>query len=210
MIAFNKRIPSEAPTLDQVRERVVADYKNGQALNQARQAGQSFYQTLTNGLAHGKTFAAVCAEAKLKPLSLAPFSISTRTLPETEEQVSLNLLQQLAFSSPPGTVAYFQPGVDADYIFNVHGIRGLKHNAFGEPKPASDGGVILNVLAILPINEAKMQGELAAYANAVRQGRQNDAFQAWFRKEAERGLRDIPYFRAQQPPPTISSATGKT
>jgi hypothetical protein len=55
-----------------------------------------------------------------------------------------------------------------------------------------------------------MQTELAAFANAVRQGRQNDAFQAWFRKEADRGLRDTPVFKAQQPPPTISSATGKS
>jgi len=63
---------------------------------------------------------------------------------------------------------------------------------------------------MLPIDETKMQTELAAFANAVRQGRQNDAFQAWFRKEADRGLRDTPVFKAQQPPPTISSATGKS
>src|SRR5260370_27004405 len=134
VIALNKRIPSEAPTLDQVRDRVVADYKYVQALNQARQAGQSFYLTLTNGLAHGKTFSALCAEAKLTTLQLRPFSISTRSLPDIEELVSLNLLQQLAFSSPPGTAAYFLPGNDRDYISNVHGIRELKHNAFGEPK----------------------------------------------------------------------------
>jgi hypothetical protein len=210
VIAYNKRIPSEVPTLDQVRERVVADYKYGQALNQARQAGQAFYQTLTNGLAQGKTFSALCAEAKFKPLEVPPFSLSTRSLPDIEEQVSLNLLQQLAFSSPPGTVGYFQPGTSADLIFNVHGVRPVRPNAFGAPRTASDGGVILYVRAMLPIDETKMQTELAAFTNAVRQGRQNDAFQAWFRKEADRGLRDTPVFKAQQPPPTISSATGKS
>jgi len=84
VIAYNKRIASEVPTLDQVRERVVADYKYAQALNQARQAGQAFYQTLTNGLAQGKAFSALCAEAKFKPLEVPPFSLSTRSLQEVQ------------------------------------------------------------------------------------------------------------------------------
>ena len=55
VIAFNKKLPSEIPTLDQIRDQVVKDYRYSQALNLARKAGTDFYQTLTNGLAQGKT-----------------------------------------------------------------------------------------------------------------------------------------------------------
>ena len=45
-----------------------------------------------------------------------------------------------------------------------------------------------------------MNASLPAFANAVRQSRQNEAFNDWFRKEAEKGLRDTPLARQQAPP----------
>jgi hypothetical protein len=41
--------------------------------------------------------------------------------------------------------------------------------------------------------------------NTVRQNRQNEAFNDWFRKEAEKGLRDTPLAQ-QQPAPAMSTA----
>ena len=64
VIALNKKIPSEIPPLDQIRAQVVQDYQYSQALNLARKAGMDFYQTLTNGLAQGKTPAAICADGQ--------------------------------------------------------------------------------------------------------------------------------------------------
>jgi hypothetical protein len=49
-----------------------------------------------------------------------------------------------------------------------------------------------------------MNASLPAFANAVRANRQNEAFNDWFRKEAEKGLRDTPLTRQQTPPPTMS------
>jgi hypothetical protein len=177
VIALNKKLPSEIPPLEQIRPQVVKDYRYGQALTLARQAGMDFYQTLTNGLAQGRTAAALCAAAKLQLVDLPPFSISTRQLPEVEDHLSLNQLKQLGFSTPPGKVSNFQM--------------------------TPDGGVILQVKAKLPPDEAKITTNLPAFLNAVRQNRQTEAFNDWFRREAEKGLRDTPLAKQQQPPPTM-------
>jgi hypothetical protein len=183
VIALNKKMPSEIPPLDQIRVQVVQDYQYSQALNLARKAGMDFYQTLTNGLVQGKTPAAICAEAKLKLVDLPPFSLSTRELPQVEEHLPLNQFKQITFSTPPGKASPFQM--------------------------TTEGGLIVFVKAKLPLDEAKMNSILPAFAKAVRQSRQNEAFNDWFRKEAEKGLRDTPLAR-QQPPPAMSSSPKAT
>jgi hypothetical protein len=176
VIALNQKLPSEIPALDQIRAQVVKDYRYSQALNLARQAGMDFYQTLTNGLAQGKTLSAICASAKLRLVEVPPFSLSSRELPEAEDHLTLNQFKQLAFTTPPGKVSNFQM--------------------------TSEGGLIVYVKAKLPLDEARMNATLPAFMNAVRQNRQNEAFNDWFRKEAEKGLRDTPLAR-QQPAPTM-------
>ena len=57
--------------------------------------------------------------------------------------------------------------------------------------------------AKLPLDETKITASLPAFMNAVRQNRQNEAFNDWFRREAEKGLANIPAFR-QQTPPSLS------
>jgi hypothetical protein len=183
IIAFNKRIPSEVPPLDSIREQVTQDYKLSQATSLARKAGLAFYQTLTNGIAQGKTFSAVCADAKLKPVELPPFSLSTRELPEAEDHIRLNQLKELAFRTSPGKVADFED--------------------------TQEGGLVLYVKARLPLDETKMRTELPAFVNYLRQRRQEEAFEAWLRKEVEKGMRDTPLGRPQQPP-TFSPGTGKS
>jgi len=71
--------------------------------------------------------------------------------------------------------------------------------------PTSEGGIIVYVKEKLPLDETKMKSELPAYISAVRQSRSREAFDAWFRKEAEKGLRDIPYFQRQQSPTAAKS-----
>ena len=166
VIALNKRIPSEIPSLDQIRERVTADYKYDQAKSLSRQAGEAAYAAITNGLGQGKAFSNVCAEAKLQAVTMPPFSLSTRALPEVEEHMPLNQLKQLAFSLTPGKVSNFQP--------------------------TQEGGALVYVKAKLPLDQAKMRTELPDFVNYVRQTRQNEAFNEWFRRQAERGLRDTP------------------
>lgn len=178
VIALQNRIPYQVPPLEQIRERVTADYKLLMAHQRAQEESRKFYQTITNGLAQGKMFTNLCAEAMLKPVTLPPFSISTRALPEIEELASLDQLKQAAFSTQPGKAS--------------------------QPQRTSDGSMILYVNAKLPVDTAKMQTDLPNYVNAVRRSRQQEAFDAWFRREAERGLRDTPLGRQQ--PPQIGSA----
>lgn len=174
VIAFNKKIPSEIPALDKIRARVEKDYQLGQAQDLARKAGLVFYPTLTNGLAQGKTVAALCADAKLQLVDLPPISISTRELEQVSEHLPLNQFKQLAFGTTVGKVSPFQM--------------------------TTAGGVIVYVKSKLPLDEAKMITALPTFANYVRQNRQNEAFNSWFRKEAEKGLRDTPLARQEAAP----------
>jgi len=179
VIALDKKIPSEIPPLDQIQAQVVKDYERDQARGLAVKAGMAFYATLTNELAQGKPFASICLNAKLKPVSVPPVSLSTRDLPAVEDHVSLSQYKQFSFTTPIGRASPFQQ--------------------------TSDGGLIVYVKEKLPLDEAKMNASLPAFANYVRQNRQSEAFNEWFRKVAEKGLRDTPI--AHPPPtPSLSSA----
>jgi peptidyl-prolyl cis-trans isomerase D len=179
VVALQKRIPHETPVLDQIRDRVTADYKQNQALMLARQEGASTYQIFTNRLAQGSTFVGLCDEAKMTMIAVAPFSISTRSLGDIENLVSMSQLKQAAFNTPPGKLSPFQP--------------------------TSSGGMLLYVKAKLPVDTAKMETDLPAYVNNLRATRQSEAFNEWLRKEADKGLRDTPAGRPT-PPPAMGTA----
>jgi len=185
VVSFKKRLPREIPSLEKIHDQVVADYKYSQALIRARIAGMEFGRTLTNSLAQGKTFDAICSETKLKPATLPAFSISARSLPEVEDHLPLNGtrsqmgLKDIAFSTFPGKASGFHQ--------------------------TTEGGIILYVKSKLPLDEAKMKSELPAFISYVRQSRSREAFDAWFRKEADKGLRDTPLFHRQQQPATEKS-----
>jgi hypothetical protein len=183
VIAYNKKIPSEIPPLDKIRAQVERDYKYSQALDLARKAGMALYQTLTNGLAQGKTVAALCSEAKLPLTELPPISLSTRELEQVSDYLPLNQFKQLSFGTPVGKVSPFQM--------------------------TAGGGVIVYVKSKLPLDEAKMSAALPSYANYVRQNRQNEAFNTWFRREAEKGLRDTPLARQEAQPALKASPKAK-
>jgi peptidyl-prolyl cis-trans isomerase D len=183
VIAFEKRIPSEIPPFEQLRDRVTADFKYDQAKFLARQAGENAYTAITNGLAQGKTFSNICAEIKAPVTVLPPFSISTRTLPDAEPYIALNQLKQQAFSTPPGKVSNFGP--------------------------TPNGGTLLYVKAKIPVDPAKLKADLPEFVNYVRQTRQTEAFNEWFRRQAERGLRDTPLAQPK-PAPAMNSGPSKS
>jgi peptidyl-prolyl cis-trans isomerase D len=175
-VALTKKLPSELPPLDQVRDRVTADYKHSQAVLLARQAGVAFSGTLSNALAQGKGFTNVCADARFKAVALPPFSISTRDLPGLEEQVTLDLLKRTAFSTTVGKPSTFQA--------------------------TSDGGLILFVKNKLPLDASKLT-DLPRFIEGIRQTREQQAFNEWFSREYNKqlreGLRNTPA-QPKQPP----------
>jgi hypothetical protein len=108
-----RRLPSENPPFESVRERVVRDYQFAEAAVAARNEGSAFQVAATNGLA------AICDEAKQTPVSPAPFSRSTRKLEDIEKRVELNRFKQAAFSTQPGNVSIFVPTGDGGFVVHV-------------------------------------------------------------------------------------------
>jgi hypothetical protein len=178
VIALDKRLPEETPPLDRIRDRVTSDFKIDQARNLARRTGIAFHSALTNSLAQGKSFTAVCDQAKLKPLSLPPFSLSSRDLPGVDETLSINMLKQLAFGTPVGKASSLQW--------------------------TADGGIILFVKSKLPVDETKLKAELPSFTQGVRQQWQTEAFNEWFGQQFVKSVHS-PLLERKEQPPNLSS-----
>ena len=172
VIALDKRIPSELPPLDAVRARVIADYKQVQAVNAARAAGEKFDEVLTNGLAQGKSFEALALQAKLKPITVPPMAMSTTNLPpELSGHLSLYQFQQLLFSTPIG-----------------------KSSGFSATR---EGGAIVYVQQQLPIDEAFMRASLPGAINELRQTRQQEMLNLWMHEQEQKYIGEIPGLRSR-------------
>jgi hypothetical protein len=169
IIARNKEIPSAIPAFDTVKDRVEQDYKATQALQAARIAAVTFTKSATNGLAQGKAFASLCADAKVKSELLPPFSLSTRSLPEVEDYISLQQFKQVVTGTPPGHVS---PAV-----------------------PVMEGSVVVFVQSKLAIDEKKEAADLPDFIKLLRQARESEAFQEWFSREASQALSGIASLR---------------
>ena len=155
VVAAKGRLPGEAQAFEKILDKVAADYKRGKARELAVKAGTAFSSALTNGLAQRKTFAALCAEAQLKPVSLPPISASTR---ETDvvlpEGLSLRTIENVVPDVPTGQVSPF--------------------------RYTAEGGFILYVRARPPMDEAKLKTEFPQFLASLRQSRLNDAVNGWF------------------------------
>ena len=179
IIALDKQLPSEIPSLDQIRARVTADYQLREATLRAQAAGTNFVRTLAGQMAAGHTFASLCIAAGLQPEALPPFSLSTQDLPELGDRTALNHLKQAVFSTPVGHTSGFQE--------------------------TADGGFVLYVQAILPVDQAVMKAQMPQFMVAFRRSSQNQAFNEWLQIEANRELRNTPVFH----PPTAGALPGR-
>lgn len=161
VMALKQQIPSEVPPLASIEAKVAEDYRMLQAMQLAHQAAAKFSNMLTNGLAQGKTFDAICADAGVKPERLPPFSLSTETLSDkVEDRVALRTLKELAFTTPVGKAS--------------------------EPEGSRDGVFVLYVEKRLPVDEAKLKTELPDFLATIRQTRENEVFNGWLSKEFAR------------------------
>ena len=110
-----------------------------------------------------------CIEAGHSAESLPPFSRITPSVAEVEKHASLGLFKQAVFSTPVGTTSGF----------NL----------------TTDGGFVVHVEKVLPADQDRMQEELPEFTEAVRRNLQSEAFNTWFFREAEKGLRNTPLMR---------------
>ena len=170
VLAFAKRLPSEIPPLDQIRERVTREYQWREATLLAQRTGTNFVHTLT-GMTADRGFASLCVAAGLEPQVLPAFSLSTPELPELGGRADLNQLKRAVFTTPVGKTGNFEA--------------------------TSDGGFIVYVQSRLPMDQVKMNSDLPQYLAAFRRERQNEAFGQWVNLEASRELRNTPVFLQQ-------------
>jgi hypothetical protein len=172
VIALAAQLPSSIPALAQIRTRVTEDYQAQEAVTLAQSAGTNFYATLTTQMAAGKTFAQAAVAAGQTPLVLPPFSLSTSDIGEAGNHASVGQIKQAAFTTTVGHVSSFIPD--------------------------QDGGFVLFVQEMLPVDQAKKTANLPQFIAQVRRARQNEAFNQWIMAESNRELRDTPLAQSQQ------------
>jgi hypothetical protein len=63
--------------------------------------------------------------------------------------------------------------------------------------PTDDGGFVLFVQSLLPVDQSKMAAELPQFTAELRQRRADQAFNDWIQHEASRELRDTPLARGR-------------
>jgi len=170
LISLHKKLPSEVPALDSIRDQVTKDFHFSEAIMAARKAAMDFAATATN-ITSAPAFAAACAVSKVKPITLPPFALNTRKLEEVESHVPLSQFKQAAFSTAPGQMSQLQP--------------------------SSDGAYALFVQSKLPLDASKLAINLPTFERSVRQARRAEAFNDWFRHEAEKSFHEVPYFQKQ-------------
>lgn len=157
LVALHSVLPSEVPPLEEIRGQVQTDFYEQNSLENAREAAATFHTSLTNGLAQGKAFEAICKEAGHEPVQMPLFSQSSRTLAGADPRANLYLLQSLAFDIEVGEVS--------------------------RVSQTEDGAMILFVHSFVEAKEEQVKEELPDYAKSLRQRRWSEAFGAWFQEE---------------------------
>ncbi len=173
VMALDKQLPSEIPSLDAIHDQAAHDYQTQVALALARRAGTNFVTTLNLRLLAGRTFPAVCVAAGFDPETLPPFSLSTTDLPELKNRAGLPQIKQAAFGTPVGRASDFEE--------------------------TDDGGFVIYVEKQLPPDETAMKAQMPQFLAQVRREQSFELFQNWVNTEASHQLGNIPALQKPQP-----------
>ena len=173
IIALQTNLPSEIPSLADIRERVAQDLRFREATMMAKIAGTNFAVNLTVRMALGKSFAAASIAAGYDPQALPPFSLNTSEMPELADHATLNQLKSAAFTTTVGSASGF--------------------------KETDDGGFVIYVESRLPLDQSKMTADLPDFTTQFRQQRASQAFNSWIQREASRELISTPLYKGMRP-----------
>ncbi|HUC84657.1 MAG TPA: SurA N-terminal domain-containing protein [Candidatus Acidoferrales bacterium] len=167
MIALARQLPSEIQPFNEIHARVIDDFKNYEAVQRARVAGTNFYVRVTIQMGAGKSFAQAALAAGQAPIALKPFSLSSRDIPEADEHgTETRQMQYVA--------AQIQPGHMSPFV------------------PSADGGFVLYVQSMLPVDEALKAAEMPKFLAQLRRSRLSEAFNRWLLGEENRELASTP------------------
>lgn len=171
VIGLARQIPSSVPAFSSISDRVTGDLRLQKGAELARLAGTNFYASATVSMAVGKTtFAQAASSAGYTPVLLTRFSRNSASVPEINDQNEFNYIKNLAFNTPVGGVSPFIP--------------------------TADGGFILQVKSISPVDPAKKAADLAAFSQQLRRSREIEAFNVWVNFEMNRELVKNARFKA--------------
>jgi hypothetical protein len=167
IIALKEEIPSELPPFEAVEAKVKEDFEMTEARKIATTAAAGFVAMATNQLAGGKAFDEVCEAAGAVHVDLVPFTLSDTAPPEgLDPAFNLRTLQRTANDIKPGEISQFLPN--------------------------RDGGYVLYMKSRSPVEPATTKEKLPEFAENLREYRQNQAFDMWFRKVAEESALVLP------------------
>lgn len=172
VLSLAEAVPAAPQTLDAVRARVTQDFKRIKAVNLAQNAGYKFGQDVVAGMAKGQSFDAIAKEHNVKPTTLEPFSLRTQNLTGLDPSIDLRQLKEVAMKVAPGKASEFVG--------------------------TEEGGFVLNVKSHTPSDPMKMQAELAAFGEQVRDQRRRAAFSEWLQKRMQTMQISAPLAERQQ------------
>jgi hypothetical protein len=168
VIGLAQQYPSTVPSLSEIQNQVVNDYKFYEGAAKARAACTNFYVTASVQTSAGKTFAQAAQAAGKTPMVLKPFSLSSEAVPETEGLADVRQLKNAAFGTRPGHVS---------------------------PVEATGaGGFVLYVQSLLPVDEAARADDMPKFLAQMRRNGEMEAFNLWLQAEANRELRNTPVY----------------
>jgi hypothetical protein len=168
VIGLDKQLPSAIQPFDDIQTRVAEDYKEFEGAQKARATGTNFWVVATIQMSGGKSFAQVAFSNGQTPLALKPFSLSSEEIPEAEGHAEVAQLKQAAFTTALGHVCSLVS--------------------------TADGGFVLYVKSILPVDEQDKASQMPRYLAQLRRSRENEAFNLWLQSEANRELRNTPVY----------------
>ncbi|MCX8107564.1 MAG: SurA N-terminal domain-containing protein, partial [Verrucomicrobiae bacterium] len=139
IIALKQRFPSELPSLESIRAKVEQDFRRDEAMRLTREAATNFLATLTNSLAQGKDFEAICSEHSVTHIKLPAFSLATQPGSDWDRRVDLGQVKSAVTGLGMGKASRVVPTRDGAFVLYVR-----------SRKPASDEEIrkdLPNVLA---------------------------------------------------------------
>jgi hypothetical protein len=157
IVALNKRIPSHVPPFAEIQEKVAEDYKRIESQRLAREAGQAFHRNFAAGQAAGKAFNAIAFESGLSVTTLAPFSMTSRTITGLDPRVSPSQVKNAAFALKEGETSQFVATMD--------------------------GGFVLHVNKFIPVSDTDVKMALPGFIANLQRSGESQAFQEWINRE---------------------------
>jgi peptidyl-prolyl cis-trans isomerase D len=141
--------PSDIPTFDEVKDKVIDEIKRARIFEATVRHGQEVVTQLKKLVADGKSFSNACAELNLKVETPAPVSLAD----EKTKLPSAQRIQQEALSLPVGAVS--------DFV------------------PTMSGGLVFCIVDRLPPNPETAEKDKAKFAQQILQQNRQALFQSW-------------------------------